>query len=787
MMKLTKAITVKAFNRILLYVVLLWPTVNMAQTGNILMFVSYEDTYYSEYIVMLKALQASGYMVDVRSADTGFASTYMIPANTDISATAATLPGGSYNQFLQQYNLLFASTWNPSWNPTPSFVPVNGRIQDVNGISGYDALVVAGGTGITAYRVDGSYTSQGSGARTISSSVVQSASLKLNALALEALSQGKPVLGQCHGAALPAFWRIPGISGVGIDSIGYSLLRGNQACGFPEPQTATNLNLLGINYRSEDRITISSPHTSFPNYHNGRSKIITTRDWYPQTVASAARTLIDVLQTFPEGNKLLQPVNVLILHGGIIDSTNCNAANRQNDVPCNHGVGNDLPADYRHVQNLLLADSPNDSFVFNVSELNIKSLTLPYAPNSTASILNYLNGFDVVVFFKHWSDAVTIQLQNALVQFADGGKGVLALHHALYNDSISNTLNKNIIRDQLFGAQSSSNTWSGVSLANYNLFATNYGHFISAYGINYSSPLQSPGVWSTNSLPVTANSTYSFLPRVPIYDETYNNMTFIPGQQFGRGINQINPLFSNDQSPASQCHVAGFTKLFNPSQDGTVGKLVFLQPGERRESVNINHAYGQVIRNAVLWLGNDTIHYILPVDLISFQLKCERENGRVFWQTASEKNNSHFVLEHSLNGDTWFEHETVKASQNTSGIQTYGVNHLPDGNYRLKQVDNDGAVSYSDEVTCNCSANHDVRILPNPSAGSVSIVWDNPLITQLSLKVINVQGEVVHRKDCVSTENGQCQLIIPSINSGVYFLEINAAGKVIHKKLIINN
>lgn len=384
-------------------------------TRTILMFVSHEETYYSEYIVALKALQASGYTVDVRSATPDSASTYMLPANTDIAATAATLPGGSYLQFTQLYQNLFDSIWNPSWNATPSMIPVNGRIQDVVNMSGYDALVIPGGTGATAYRVDGIYGSQGTGARQITAGVVQAVALKLNALAIEALQTGKPVLAQCHAASLPAFWRIPGTIGGGIDSIGFSLLRTQYATGFPEPQTGITLSSLSVNHRADDRVTISSPHSSLANGINGTHKIITSRDWYPQTVASATRSLLNVLETYPRLSTINTSKSVLILHGGMIDSLNCSASNRSNDVPCNHGVGMNLPADYRHVQALLNTDSPNDSFSFVVSQLNISNPTLPYTPGNAASILTYFKNFDAVIFFKHWSSDVTIPLQQAMV------------------------------------------------------------------------------------------------------------------------------------------------------------------------------------------------------------------------------------------------------------------------------------------------------------------------------------------------------------------------------------
>src|SRR5690349_508849 len=129
----------------------------LAQTKNVLKFVSYEDTYYSEYIVTIKALQASGYNVDVRSADTQSFSSYMVPISTDISATANSLPGSSYADFIQQFQNQFGAVWNSSWNTTTTLVAHNGKIQDVLNMNDYDALVIPGGTGINEYRVDGSY------------------------------------------------------------------------------------------------------------------------------------------------------------------------------------------------------------------------------------------------------------------------------------------------------------------------------------------------------------------------------------------------------------------------------------------------------------------------------------------------------------------------------------------------------------------------------------------------------------------------------------------------------
>lgn len=569
-----------------------------AQQGNVLFFVAQADAYYSEYIVAKAALEAAGYTVDVRTATPNAAGMYMLPFGTDIAATANTLPGSSYAVFQQQFQNSFGAAWNAALNATPATVPVNGRIQDVPDMNNYTALVIAGGTGINEYRVDGSYSGHG----TATASDVQAAAEKLNALALNALLQGKPVLAQCHGASLPVFWRIPGTVGTGAESLGFSLLKNNQAAGYPEPQTATTLAGLFVQFKPEDRVTVSSPHVSFNDDENGEYKVISSRDWYPQTVAHATRTLLNIIETYPVKSDAIRPVSVLILHGGAVNPGNCSYLNRSNDIPCNYGAGGNLPADYTNLQNLLLANSSKDEYNFTVSDLNLTG-SLPYNDQVQESILNYLKSYDVVLFYKHWSTGVSNNLQNALVAYADQGGGVLALHHGLYND-IDGALNKNILANQLFGAESAMATWS-ANLTSYSLFSTNYGHFVSTFGLDLPAAQQAPGNWFSNQPLPPSNLTYSTYPNFPVYDEIYNNMSFVPGQTFGRGVNHINPLFSNDLTPAGQCHTAGFVKLFNSSGDHSVGRVCYMQAGERAESININHRYGQVVRNAVAWAAGE--------------------------------------------------------------------------------------------------------------------------------------------------------------------------------------
>ena len=578
----------KARNVFFTIILCLFPILGIGQQ-KILLFVSYEDAYYSEYIVALEGLKASGFDVDVRSARADSSSIYMLPLGTTISETANTLNQNSYEQFNAQFNNLFGSSWDEQLNSTPPFIHLTGSILDIESMEGYAGMVIAGGTGILAYRLDGEYLEQGTGNRLQSEGHIKQVAEKLQQLGLDALQHGKPILAQCHGASLPVFWKSP--------FLGESLLKNNSATGYPEAETQTILDSFGVNYLPNSVAVVSSPIADWEYAQNGKSLLITSRDWYPQHVAYATQIFINTIQSYPSLEHRNAEKTVLIIHGGEIDENNCNASNRDNDIPCNYGTGTQIPADYRHVKGLL-EEELTDGFKFTVNAWDLRSVTLPA---SGEEISNLLMDYDVVVFFKHWSTLVNNELQNAIVSYAQKGGGVLALHHGLYND-FNGIQSKDILIHQLFGAESAMSTWS-ASLTNYTVLSTNYGHFVSSFGIDYSQFSSEPSSFSGNPVKSGSNGFIQHFPSFQIFDELYNNMRFVDGVTFGKGLNEITPLFSNDQTPTNLSHTTGFVKRISSLENGDEGRVAYMQIGERKESFESNTIYRQVVRNAVAWLS----------------------------------------------------------------------------------------------------------------------------------------------------------------------------------------
>ena len=94
---------------------------------------------------------------------------------------------------------------------------------------------------------------------------------------------------------------------------------------------------------------------------------------------------------------------------------------------------------------------------------------------------------------------------------------------------------------------------------------------------------------------------------------------------------------------------------------------------------------------------------VLPVTLKSFEVSNTNNTNELSWTTASEKNNDHFIIEHSTNGMQWNEVERVLGAGNSSSENTYITFHGDFKNqinyYRLKQVDFNGTINIHDIIS----------------------------------------------------------------------------------------
>jgi len=177
----------------------------------------------------------------------------------------------------------------------------------------------------------------------------------------------------------------------------------------------------------------------------------------------------------------------------------------------------------------------------------------------------------------------------------------------------------------------------------------------------------------------------------------------------------------------------------------------------------------------------------LPVELTAFSARREGVDARLNWNTASEKNNDYFDIERSRDGLV-FERAGRVAGQGSSTmphdysfldpkVAQYGV---PTLYYRLRQVDKDGATSYSTVRTVGVESATALLVTawPNPSAGAgPHIRVEQPGENALTATLIDAAGRqlAVYRTNARLSE-GLFATETAALASGVYLLRVTTTG-----------
>lgn len=179
---------------------------------------------------------------------------------------------------------------------------------------------------------------------------------------------------------------------------------------------------------------------------------------------------------------------------------------------------------------------------------------------------------------------------------------------------------------------------------------------------------------------------------------------------------------------------------------------------------------------------------VVPVELTSFTTSIEKNDIILNWETGSETNNSGFDIERK-SGDDWTKIGFVPGAGTTTEVMKYTFKDSPKNltgiiSYRLKQVDYDGAFTYSKSINVDVSsfspASYSIsQNYPNPFNPSTVINYSLPYESNVKITIYNVNGEVVNElvNGVGNAGNHEITFSINGLNlsSGVYFYSIRAS------------
>ncbi|MCX6275139.1 MAG: T9SS type A sorting domain-containing protein [Bacteroidetes bacterium] len=168
----------------------------------------------------------------------------------------------------------------------------------------------------------------------------------------------------------------------------------------------------------------------------------------------------------------------------------------------------------------------------------------------------------------------------------------------------------------------------------------------------------------------------------------------------------------------------------------------------------------------------------LPIELLSFE--AIQVSGKVSckWITSTEINNDHFDVERSTDATNYTVIGTVKGFG--QGVTT--INHyyeFKDGDfcsgkvyYRLKQVDMNGAFTYSNIVSVSCK-NSLLNLAPNPTANNVVLTFYENTTGEVTIEVTDMVGQIALKKHFnVEAGYNEVEVGVSALPEGVYYLKV---------------
>ncbi|MCX2740127.1 T9SS C-terminal target domain-containing protein [Pontibacter anaerobius] len=160
----------------------------------------------------------------------------------------------------------------------------------------------------------------------------------------------------------------------------------------------------------------------------------------------------------------------------------------------------------------------------------------------------------------------------------------------------------------------------------------------------------------------------------------------------------------------------------------------------------------------------------LPVELAHFGASIKGAQVELQWQTASEDQNSHFVVERSPDGKSFEGIGLVKGNGTTALTTNYTfVDQVPLAGisyYRLKQVDEDETYTYSKVIYLTRKVAQEIKVYPTITTNELQVTSDRQL---RQMFVVDAMGRKLLEKN-LHKPALQHAIDVSRLESGTYVL-----------------
>jgi len=216
---------------------------------------------------------------------------------------------------------------------------------------------------------------------------------------------------------------------------------------------------------------------------------------------------------------------------------------------------------------------------------------------------------------------------------------------------------------------------------------------------------------------------------------------------------------------------------------GLYNELYTIPGGGHESTLEPQHTF-KIISDASAFLTPIVCGTLMPVTLTSFSVQSNNCLAVLRWQTATEKQSSHYDIESSADG-VHFTKAAVVNSKNagTGADYTFSVNGYTQPTwFRLKMVDQDGGFTFSSVQKFNPTCVASVQIYPNPAQAQATV---SGLQRGMQVQMIDAAGRLLWSQKAT---NNTLHIPLTSFAKGLLMVQVkDTNGKVLTNSKLIRN
>jgi SdrD B-like domain/Secretion system C-terminal sorting domain len=177
---------------------------------------------------------------------------------------------------------------------------------------------------------------------------------------------------------------------------------------------------------------------------------------------------------------------------------------------------------------------------------------------------------------------------------------------------------------------------------------------------------------------------------------------------------------------------------------------------------------------------------VLPIKIESFTAIPKGSQVNLQWKVSEQTNVATYEVEASADGRTFATIATLSSNGNQGA--TYDAVHTTPiagiNYYRIKTIEKDGTISYSDIRKVNFGKGGDVIVYPNPvSTGVVNITLTGNMINKAAtISILSMEGKLISQQQIAKTSQTET-INVSTLANGSYIVRLVTENEVINKTI----